>query len=221
MREPQSLPLDPWEEAYARFETPEQEIRKFVRRLRQMGADRWPRDLTIVELFCGRGNGLHALQRLGFTRLTGADLSPALLARYDGSAECIVCDCRQLPFADGAKDIALVQGGLHHLAALPEDLEQTLREIQRVLKPTGRFCAVEPWMTPFLAAVHGGCNQPLARKLWTRVDALATMIAYERTTYLQWLSRPELILDLFLRYFKPEQCVRRLGKIVFVGTPRR
>ena len=66
---------DPWEAAYLRFETPEQEIQKFIRRLHHLGAEEWPRDSEIVELFCGRGNGLHALERLGFTRLEGVDLS--------------------------------------------------------------------------------------------------------------------------------------------------
>ena len=46
---------DPWEAAYIRFETPQQEIRKFLRRLRKLGATELPRDAHVVELFCGRG----------------------------------------------------------------------------------------------------------------------------------------------------------------------
>src|SRR5258707_13441016 len=38
-----SLP-DPWEAAYLRFETPEQEVQKFVLRLQKLGAAQWPRD---------------------------------------------------------------------------------------------------------------------------------------------------------------------------------
>ena len=49
-----------WEAAYLRFETPEEERRKFLRRLRILGAPHWPRDAEVVELFCGRGNGLRA-----------------------------------------------------------------------------------------------------------------------------------------------------------------
>jgi ubiquinone/menaquinone biosynthesis C-methylase UbiE len=116
---------DPWEAAYLRFETPEQEIHKFIARLRKLGAAQWPRDAEIVELFCGRGNGLNALERLGFTHLEGVDLSPRLIARYRGPAKCFVGDCRQLPFANRSKDVLMVQGGLHHLSTLPEDLEQT------------------------------------------------------------------------------------------------
>src|SRR5215471_20969153 len=83
--EAEPLTPDPWEAAYLRFETPEEEIRKFIGRLNRLGARQWPREAEIVELFCGRGNGLVALQRLGFTRLEGVDLSPRLIAQYKGS----------------------------------------------------------------------------------------------------------------------------------------
>src|SRR5689334_22811699 len=139
-----------WEAAYRRFETPEQEIRKFTRRLLRLGCRSWRQDSQIVELFCGRGNGLKALQRLGFTRIEGMDLSPALAASYDGPAIVHVGDCRQAPFADQSKDIVIVQGGLHHLRVLPDDLDRTLDEARRILKKNGRLVIVEPWQTPFL-----------------------------------------------------------------------
>jgi hypothetical protein len=75
-----------WERAYERFETPREEIRKFEKRLLHIGAAAWPRGASIVEIFCGRGNGLHALAGLGFKKIEGADLSPRLLAKYEGSA---------------------------------------------------------------------------------------------------------------------------------------
>ncbi len=113
----------PWEKAYGRFETPEQEITKFVKRLNAVGAAKWDRNLRIVELFCGRGNGLHALSRLGFANIEGVDLSESLLAQYQGPAKCYVCDCRQLPFDNASRDVLIVQGGLHHLERFPEDLD--------------------------------------------------------------------------------------------------
>jgi ubiquinone/menaquinone biosynthesis C-methylase UbiE len=148
------LSLNLWGVAYLRFESPEEEIRKFVRRLTRLGAPQWPRDAEIVELFCGRGNGLLALQQLGFTRPEGVDLSPRLLAQFKASAECTVADCRRLPSADRSKDVLIVQGGLHHLPALPDDLDQTFSEMQRVLRTNGRVMFVEPWRTPFLTFVH-------------------------------------------------------------------
>ncbi len=210
---------DPWEAAYMRFETPEQEIRKFQGRLVKLGAGEWPRDARIVELFCGRGNGLHALERLGFTQLEGADLSSQLLSQYRGSAKCTVCDCRQLPFAEASKDVLIVQGGLHHLPTLPESLQQAFAEMHRVLSRNGRVVIVEPWLTSFLKFTHSVCRIPLARRVSAKVDALATMIQYEQRTYDQWLSNPDLILRLARAHFAPVKEAFSWGKWQFAGVP--
>lgn len=211
---------NPWEAAYLAFETPEAEIAKFMRRLQSLGADAWSRDAHIVELFCGRGNGLRALHRLNFRHLKGVDLSLALLAEHQGPGELECCDCRQLTLADASTDIAIVQGGLHHLPSLPEDLVQTLREVKRILRPDGRFVVVEPWLTPFLRAVHVISRNPEARRLSRRLDALQTMIEHEIVTYEQWLGQPDAILTLLHSHFSPEICRKQWGKLFFVGRPR-
>jgi SAM-dependent methyltransferase len=188
-----------------------------MRRLVQAGAHSWPRDAEVVELFCGRGNGLHALERLGFNRLEGVDLSASLLEQYHGPARCYVADCRQLPFADRAKDVVIVQGGLHHLPTLPEDLRRTLSEVSRVLKDGGLFVAVEPWMTPFLSLVHAACRIRFARRLSGKLDALATMIDHERPTYESWLEQPQVILDLLDTQFQTVRRSLSLGKLRYLG----
>jgi SAM-dependent methyltransferase len=217
---PSPAPHDPWEAAYSRFETPEQEIRKFVARLKEMGAEQWPRESEIAELFCGRGNGLHALEQLGFSRIAGVDLSPRLLAQYTGTAQCTVGDCRKLSFANRSKDIIIAQGGLHHLSSLPADLDQTFAEIRRVLRPTGRAMFIEPWGTPFLRLVHVICENPLARRFSVKFDALATMIEHERGTYEQWLAQPALVVSLAEKHFLPIHQSFAWGKWHFLGTPR-
>jgi ubiquinone/menaquinone biosynthesis C-methylase UbiE len=211
---------DPWEAAYLRFETPEEEIQKFLARLNRLGARQWPRDAEIVELFCGRGNGLIALQRLGFTRIEGVDLSPRLLAQFKGSAKCTVADCRKLPFPDRSKDILIVQGGLHHLPTLPGDLDQTFSEMQRVLRADGRVLFVEPWRTPFLTLAHLVSALPPVRRLSNKMDALATMTEHEIRTYEQWLGQPGLIKKIVRAHFVPLHESLAWGKWNFVGTPR-
>jgi len=206
-----------WEAAYLRFETPQQEVRKFISRLRRLGAIDWPREARIVELFCGRGNGLRALAELGFANLEGIDLSPALVAQHSGPGRVTVGDCRQLPFEDESKDVLIVQGGLHHLPVLPQDLELTLSEAKRVLKPNGLFCAVEPWRTPFLLLVHRICKNGIARRFSSRLDALATMIEHERQTYEQWLRQPDLIRLCLDCFFSPRVLNVAWGKLIFVG----
>jgi len=206
-----------WEEAYLRFETPKEEQRKFLRRLRKLGAESWPKDAEVTELFCGRGNGLHALLQLGFTRLEGVDLSPALLTHYQGPAQCVVADVRQLPFPDAARDVMIVQGGLHHLPSLPEDLERVVSEVRRVLRPGGRFMVVEPWRTPFLQFVHWVGSFHAARRAWAKLDALERMTELEQTTYEQWLREPELILRLLENGFAVERKFIGWAKLMWVG----
>jgi hypothetical protein len=68
--------LNRWERAYQAFETPEEEIRKFTGRLRLVGVHQWNRSARVVEICCGRGNGLRAWHALGFPHTLGVDLSP-------------------------------------------------------------------------------------------------------------------------------------------------
>jgi ubiquinone/menaquinone biosynthesis C-methylase UbiE len=212
--------ISAWEAAYQRFETPQQEVAKFKKRLRAMGAESWPRDAQIVEIFCGRGNGLVALDELGFTNLEGVDLSADLLGEYKGSATTCVRDCRNLHFDDNARDIIIVQGGLHHLPALPDDLEQTLNEVRRVLKPGGAFMVIEPWLTPFLRAVHFASERKLIRAVSKKFDALHTMIVHEQRTYDQWLGQPNAILKLLDERFERMKFRTAWGKLMYLGRKR-
>jgi SAM-dependent methyltransferase len=211
--------VDVWESAYLRFETPEQEIKKFQSRLTRLGIDQWDHDARVVELFCGRGNGLHALSGLGFNNLEGLDLSPRLISCYHGPAKCIVGDCQKLPFPDHSRDLLIVQGGLHHLPTLPDSLDQTFREIHRVLRDDGKLVAVEPWLTPFLRVVHTVSGISLVRRCSPKLDALATMIDHERQTYEQWLNQPELVLRVAHSLFSPIHESFSWGKWFFVGRP--
>ena len=211
---------DPWEAAYLRFETPDEEERKFVRRLVSAGARSWDTHALILELFCGRGGGTRALNRLGFHRVIGLDLSPRLLRARANRFDCVVADCRAIPVATASADIAIVQGGLHHLPTIPQDLSTVLKDVARVLRPGGLLVAVEPWSTPFLTLVHWACRIPGARRLLPKLDALATMIDHERATYETWLRSGPAILAAFDTYFERRQTRMGLGKLHYVGTPR-
>jgi SAM-dependent methyltransferase len=215
--ETDSVAQEIWEEAYRQFGTPEEEIRKFIGRLKKVGAGRWPKDVRIVELFCGRGNGMHALERLGFSHVEGIDLSARLLAEYRGRSPVHVGDCRQLPFENESRDILIVQGGLHHLAVLPDDLRMALAEAHRVLRREGLLVAVEPWPSLFLSLVHALCRLAGTARFSRKLCALATMIRYEQGTYGRWLSQSSLILGVFREFFRAEQLHYRFGKMYFVG----
>ena len=209
-----------WEDAYRRFESPEEEIEKFIRRLRLLGFKTRSRNIRVAELFCGRGGGLVALKRLGFKSIEGVDLSETLLLQNQTGATLHLADCRDLPFEDASLDAVIIHGGLHHLPNLPEDLEQVLSEIHRVLNNDGTFHAIEPWLTPFLRFVHAVIKISAVRKLYSKGDALAVMIEHERDTYEQWLSQPTAIRELLSKYFNAKTNRTAWGKIHFTGLKR-
>jgi len=214
------LCCDPeWEAAYKRFETPEQEIEKFIGRLKRFEFESLSRESRIVEIFCGRGNGLVALERMGFRNLEGVDLSDSLLEEYRGSAQLHLADCLDLPLDAGVYDAVIVQGGLHHLPKIPDDLDRSLACVRRILKPDGKFYVIEPWKTPFLVFAHAVTELTVMRKLYAKGDALAIMTERERVTYEQWLGMPAVIREAFDRHFEMESWKTTWGKLAAVGSP--
>jgi ubiquinone/menaquinone biosynthesis C-methylase UbiE len=207
-----------WEQAYQRFETPEEEIHKFTARLRDVGAHEWDRSSSVVEVCSGRGNGLAAWRRLGFDRVYGVDLSLALVATGRPAGCCALGDARMLPVLTSSVDVVVIQGGLHHLDGFA-DIERALDEMSRILRPGGRVVIVEPWNTPFLMFVHWVTRRRLARAFAPKIDALATMIEEERATYEAWLSAPVPILAALRSRFVPILMRRRRGKLVLLGRP--
>jgi ubiquinone/menaquinone biosynthesis C-methylase UbiE len=212
--------LTRWERAYQEFETPDQEFRKFTRRLQSIGANNWDRRLRILEVCSGRGVGLRAWHAMGFHSVVGVDFSHALVSAYRGPGQCVLGDARALPFPSSSRDIVTVQGGLHHLFT-KEDVALALGEMSRVATPDGLILIIEPWLTPFLRAVHFVSERRLVRQFSRTFDAFATMREEERETYERWLSEPGEYLALIRRYVAPQLVRRRWGKLIVLGAPRK
>lgn len=105
---------------------------------------------SVLDLCCGTGDMAFALRRESSgVQITGADFSHAMLelARKKSSAQhrlaWIEADALQLPFPDGSFDLVTSAFGFRNLA----DYDAGLREIRRVLKPSGEFGILE-------------CNEP-------------------------------------------------------------
>jgi ubiquinone/menaquinone biosynthesis C-methylase UbiE len=203
-----------WEQAYQDFETPAQEIRKFKKRLKKLKVTENLKTSQIIDLFCGRGNGICALEELGFQNISGVDLSADLISKYTGQATMRVGDCRNIPFPDNSFDIAIVQGGLHHLISIPNDLEKTMTEAHRLLKPGGQFYIVEPWNTFFLKLLHlVVLDTVIFSSMVPKLNAFKTMVDLEKDTYFPWLNNPELIRSTINQFFHVRFCEIGWGKI--------
>jgi SAM-dependent methyltransferase len=71
----------------------------------------------------------------------------AAAERKTPGLHCCIADARALPFADGAFDLVTAHLMLHHI----EPLDRLSAEVFRVLRPGGRFVAMEP--TPLVGAL--------------------------------------------------------------------
>jgi ubiquinone/menaquinone biosynthesis C-methylase UbiE len=100
---------------------------------------------TILELGCGAGEASVYFAKQGAI-VTATDLSQGMLdvtmrlaAIHGTQVSTVKTPAAPLPFPDNSFDIIYAANVLHHV-----DLEITLQECKRVLKPGGRFCSWDP-----------------------------------------------------------------------------
>jgi SAM-dependent methyltransferase len=97
-----------------------------------------PRGRT-VEIGCGEGRVARDLDARGH-RVTGIDSSMTLLGyagQEDRHSSYALADGALLPFRDGCFDLAVAYNSLQVVADMPG----TVRDVARVLRRGGRFCA--------------------------------------------------------------------------------
>lgn len=99
---------------------------------------RLPRGATVLDLACGNGRNLLALEERGHT-VVGLDASAGLLARAaanGASGRVLRGDLVALPFRSSSFDAVHCVAALHHLPSEDERL-RGLREAARVVRPRG------------------------------------------------------------------------------------
>jgi ubiquinone/menaquinone biosynthesis C-methylase UbiE len=99
-------------------------------------------DETVLEIGCGNGAYLAALDRLAHRGpVAGFDLSRGMLDAAQaiaGPAHLGIADAENLPIATGAVDVALAMHMLYHVPDRP----LAIRELRRVTKPSGTVLVV-------------------------------------------------------------------------------
>ncbi|MCW2653902.1 MAG: SAM-dependent methyltransferase [Mycobacterium sp.] len=141
-----------------------------------------------LELGCGTGFFLLNLIQSGVARRGSVtDLSPGMVRVAARNGESLgleidgrVADAEGIPYDDGTFDLVVGHAVLHHIP----DVEQSLREVVRVLKPGGRFV---------FAGEPSSVGNEYARALSTLTWRIATNAA--RLPGLRSWRRPQAELD--------------------------
>jgi ubiquinone/menaquinone biosynthesis C-methylase UbiE len=151
------------------------------------GTTGWPY-ATALELGCGTGFFLLNLKQAGVIDAGHVtDISPGMVAVAQRNARGLgfevegrVADAERLPYDDDTFDLVVGHAVLHHIP----DVEQSLREVIRVLKPGGRFVfAGEPTQYGDLVA------RRLSRLTWK-----AAQVAGKLPALSDWV-KPKADLD--------------------------
>jgi demethylmenaquinone methyltransferase/2-methoxy-6-polyprenyl-1,4-benzoquinol methylase len=137
---------------------------------------------AVLDLAAGTGDlALASLSRAGPRgRVVAADLTPEMMAvgaarREGDSILWTAADALELPFADESFDRVLIGYGLRNFP----DLERSLREIRRCLRPGGRLATLD----------FGKPANPALRRLYLAyLDASTTLVGWllhrDREAYL-------------------------------------
>ena len=174
-----------------------------VNAIASLGTGRWyrertirmldlPKDAAVIDVGCGTGALASAAQRYcpESSLVVGVDPSEEMrtLARRAGVRDVRAGSFESLPFADASFD--LVTSG--YAIRYADDLDETARELKRILKPGGRLVLLEmiaptaPWLralvgrgihsvgAPVLGILSGSrAVTDLMRHFWDSVDGFA------------------------------------------------
>jgi demethylmenaquinone methyltransferase/2-methoxy-6-polyprenyl-1,4-benzoquinol methylase len=149
-----------------------------------------PRGARVVDLGCGTGDLCRELAAAGHDAV-GVDRSAGMLAAARTDQPLVRGDAEHLPFPDGSVDGIVSGFALRNVV----DLDGVLRECARVLRPGGRFAALD-------AAVPAHAVLRVGNAAWFRgaVPLLGRLFGRDATAYaylprsLAYLPEPTSLL---------------------------
>lgn len=103
-------------------------------------------DARILDLGCGIGHLLSEIKKQNATCTgVGVDLNARIMSLHIPGCQFIIADAAKLPFSDGYFDVVFALDILEHIP----NIELTVAEIRRVLKPEGLLIVVGPTESVF------------------------------------------------------------------------
>ena len=185
----------------------------------------------VLDLGCGRGERSVDLLGRG-ARVSGIDISSVYVAEAEAAARAaghaddrfdfVAGDAHHLPYPDGAFDLVVGDGILHHL-----DLPVALAEVHRVLKPGGRALFREPLLDNPLLKVFRALTPkartddelPLSREDLRRIADSGDWEV--ESAYCGFVSAPVAIVTSFLLRPFPNNVFLRLADRLDAAAAKR
>jgi demethylmenaquinone methyltransferase / 2-methoxy-6-polyprenyl-1,4-benzoquinol methylase len=132
-----------------------------------------PRDSLVLDLACGTGDLCNDLIERAY-RPVGVDSSAGMLAAAHAEAPLVRADAASLPMRDGGFDGVVCGFALRNFV----ELTQVFSEIARILRPGGRFAALD-------AAVPSNPLLRIGNSIWFRgaVPLLGRALAHDADAY--------------------------------------
>jgi ubiquinone/menaquinone biosynthesis C-methylase UbiE len=181
-------------EALTQRERADQRVQERIR----LVLDRLGKCESFLDVGCGSGQYLRAVAAHGVARVVGVDESSDRLEearRTCPRAELSIARVDALPFPDQSFDVVLTAQVLHEifLFGQPGELAQVLREIKRVLKPSGRLIALDH-LDPGPERVRVRLSSPARSRFdyFVKNYKLRTISFQEDPDGSLWLSRRDL-----------------------------
>jgi ubiquinone/menaquinone biosynthesis C-methylase UbiE len=163
-------------------------VAEFVARASQTSAKR------ILDVGCGTGILVPYLLRACplATSVVELDFAEEMLRKNarqvaDQRISRLCADAQALPFPDGCFDLVLCFAVLPHLV----DLEAALKELSRVLRPSGAFAVGHLMGSAELNALHLSLGEPLAHDILPPAESLAETLRQLDAVVVSAEERPD------------------------------
>ena len=215
--EPEELGLY-YPEDYEPYNSKENPIVKWVKGEIIKGDIKMIRNLIgeraeVLEIGCASGEYLAALRDRGGFRVKGVELSPYAGAKAkEKGLDMFVGRLEEAGFRPESFDLVIARHVLEHLS----DPSNTLFEINRILKPNGKFLAILPNAATFERAIFRDvwCGYEVPRHLF--VFSMATLKEIFKKTNFELLSLRHSFVPnnwiMSLNYLLKKKCFK--GRIV-------
>lgn len=176
------------------------------------------RNLKILDAGCGPGTAFSYLKRYG--QLIGVDASDEALryARKHNQVKIVKASVSSLPFKDNSFDLVVCLDVLYHLWV--KNINQALKEFNRVLKPGGFLFLREPafkWLKSSHDLVDFGQRRFTKRQLQQALKRNSFKVG--KISYANFLLFPLVLLkrlpeSLKLKKTSPKSDIRKLPPVL-------